>query len=45
VDHERSAEVDAAYAAYDAHPLSEPDEWGDLESFLEAARGTNRRID
>lgn len=33
----RAAEVDAAYAAYDAHPLDEPDEWGDLASFREAA--------
>ena len=33
----RSAEVDAAYAAYEEHPLSEPDEWGDLASFREAA--------
>ena len=33
----RSAEVDASYAAYDAHPLDEPDEWGDLASFREAA--------
>jgi antitoxin MazE5 len=33
----RAAELDAAYAAYDAHPLSEPDEWGDLESFRAAA--------
>jgi hypothetical protein len=24
----RSAEVDASYAAYDEHPLDEPDEWG-----------------
>jgi len=23
----RSAEVDATYAAYDEHPLDEPDEW------------------
>jgi hypothetical protein len=29
--------VDASYAAYDAHPLAEPDEWGDLESFRRAA--------
>jgi hypothetical protein len=29
----RSAEVDASYAAYDAHPLDEPDAWGDLASF------------
>jgi antitoxin MazE5 len=33
----RSAEVDASYAAYDEHPLDEPDEWGDLASFREAA--------
>jgi len=33
----RSAEVDRAYAAYDEHPLDEPDEWGDLASFRAAA--------
>lgn len=33
----RRAQIDAAYAAYDEHPLSEPDAWGDLESFLDAA--------
>lgn len=33
----RAAEIDAAYAAYDRVPLSEPDEWGDLASFREAA--------
>ena len=33
----RSAEVEASYAAYDDHPLDEPDEWGDLASFREAA--------
>lgn len=33
----RAAEVDASYAAYDEHPLDEPDEWGDLASFREAA--------
>lgn len=33
----RNAEIDAAYAAYDEHPLDEPDEWGDLASFHEAA--------
>jgi len=33
----RTAEVDASYAAYDEHPLDEPDEWGDLESFRRAA--------
>lgn len=33
----RAAEVDASYAAYDEHPLEEPDEWGDLASFRSAA--------
>ncbi len=33
----RAAEIDASYAAYDAHPLDEPDEWGDLDSFRRAA--------
>lgn len=33
----RSAEIDAAYGAYDIHPLDEPDEWGDLASFRDAA--------
>ncbi len=33
----RSAEVDASYAAYDVHPLEEPDEWGDLASWRLAA--------
>jgi hypothetical protein len=34
----RGAEIDAAYAAgYDGHPLDEPDDWGDLASFREAA--------
>ncbi len=37
----RSAEVDAAYeAAYDTHPLDEPDEWGDLASFRNSAGAT-----
>ena len=36
LDRHRSAEVDASYAAYDAHPLDEPDEWGDLASFRRA---------
>jgi hypothetical protein len=42
----RAAEIDAAYAAYDEHPIEEPDEWGDLASFLGAAsasRATSRR--
>jgi hypothetical protein len=34
---QRAAEIDAAYAAYDEHPLGEPDAWGDLESFRAAA--------
>ena len=33
----RAAEIDAAYAAYEAHPLDEDDEWGDLASFRAAA--------
>ena len=33
----RSAEVDASYAAYEEHPIDEPDEWGDLASFRQAA--------
>lgn len=33
----RGAETDAAYGAYDQYPLDEPDEWGDLASFREAA--------
>lgn len=34
----RAAEIDATYAtAYVSHPLDEPDEWGDLESFRIAA--------
>jgi predicted metal-dependent phosphoesterase TrpH len=37
LDRHRAAEIDAAYAAYDEHPLEEPDAWGDLASFREAA--------
>ncbi|MHB1502754.1 MAG: type II toxin-antitoxin system VapB family antitoxin [Acidimicrobiales bacterium] len=33
----RAAEVDAAYASDDEHPLDETDEWGDLTSFRAAA--------
>ena len=37
----RGAEIDDAYAqAYSAHPLDEPDEWGDLASFRSAASAT-----
>ncbi len=33
----RAAEYDAAYAVYEARPLDEPDAWGDLASFHDAA--------
>ena len=33
----RSAEIDESYSAYAQHPLEQPDEWGDLASFREAA--------
>jgi hypothetical protein len=33
----RAAEIDAAYTAYDRHPLEASDEWGDLASFRRAA--------
>jgi hypothetical protein len=33
----RTAEIDAAYAAYDDSPLDERDAWGDLASFRDAA--------
>jgi hypothetical protein len=33
----RAVEIDTSYSAYDEHPLSEHDEWGDLASFREAA--------
>lgn len=31
------AGIEAAYGAYDEHPLDEADEWGDLESFHAAS--------
>ena len=37
LDRHRAAEIDVSYAAYDEHPLEEPDEWGDLSSFRRAA--------
>jgi hypothetical protein len=37
ISRHRDVEIDAAYAAYDEHPLSEQDEWGDLASFRAAA--------
>jgi hypothetical protein len=36
----RATSYDAAYAAYDEHPLDEPDDWGDLASFRAAAGST-----
>ncbi|UGS36451.1 Antitoxin MazE5 [Capillimicrobium parvum] len=33
----RAVELDASYAAYDEHPIDEPDEWGDLASFRRGA--------
>lgn len=33
----RAAEIDAAYRAYDEHPMSESDAWGNLASFRSAA--------
>jgi len=33
----RAAEVDASYSACHQHPIDEPDEWGDLASFRQAA--------
>lgn len=35
--HQRGAELDASYSAYDALPLDSPDEWGNLASFRDAA--------
>ncbi len=40
VEQRRATEIDASYAAYDEHPLSEPDAWGDLESFCVAVSET-----
>ena len=33
----RAAQLDAEYDAYDALPLDDPDEWGDLAAFRAAA--------
>jgi hypothetical protein len=35
-----SADVDATHERYDARPHEEPDAWGDLASFREAAART-----
>lgn len=34
---QRSAVIDAGYAAYDTAPPDQPDEWGDLRSWRRAA--------
>jgi hypothetical protein len=36
----RAAAIDERYRAYDDHPIDEPDEWGDLDSFRSAAAAT-----
>ena len=33
----RTAEIDAAYSAYDTSPIDSTDEWGDLEAFRKGA--------
>ena len=33
----RASEIDRSYEAYDERPLDEPDEWGDLAAFRDAA--------
>jgi hypothetical protein len=40
LEQHREAQIDASYAAYDQHPLDEPDEWGDLASWRSAAAAT-----
>lgn len=37
LDRHRAAEIDIAYAAYDIQPAEQPDEWGDLASWRQAA--------
>ena len=37
---QRAAEIDLSYRAYDDQPLDDPDEWGDLAAFREAAAGS-----
>ncbi len=36
----RAAAIDDGYDAYEQHPIDEPDEWGDLQSFRSAAAAT-----
>ncbi len=35
-----STTVDASCAAWDEHPVDEPDEWGDLATSCESAAGS-----
>ncbi len=37
LDRHRAVEIDASYSAYEQRPLDEPDEWGSLAAFREAA--------
>ena len=36
----RASAIDDSYRVYDEHPMDEPDEWGDLDSFRSAAAAT-----
>jgi hypothetical protein len=36
----RSAEIDAAYAAYEEAPIDELDDWGSLAAFRNATGGS-----
>lgn len=36
----RTAQIDEAYRVYDERPLSEADDWGDLDSFRAGAAST-----
>lgn len=38
----RKAEIDRSYEAYDRIPLNTPDEWGDLESFMQSVDRANQ---
>lgn len=38
----RRAEIDRSYEAYDRIPIDTPDEWGDLESFMQSVDRANR---
>ena len=36
----RTAEIDAAYSAYETSPIDSNDEWGDLDAFRKASGGS-----